>query len=238
MNSYNYPRFSPDQYDFTSTTGPLPGEKAPDRTLYDLRGEQVRLLDFDGQFMVMEFGSATCPLFQSRRAAMTSLTKLHPEVSFRIIYVREAHPGQKLPAHESLTLKRNAACTLRDEWNEGRDVLVDDLDGSVHWAYGALPNPVFILNRNGCVVFRSDWNDPRAVGVALSQLLDGKPAAVRSYFKPAHPVVALRTLRRGGRGSAADFFKGIPLLIWSNLIKRNLLSILRRHTAIAPTAGC
>lgn len=71
--------------------------------------------------------------------------------------------------------------------NDQRLVLVDDLEGTVHRAYGALPNYVDIIDPQGTVVFRSDWNKPKAVREALR----GGPACARAQGPgPAsHPAI-------------------------------------------------
>lgn len=233
MSAYNYSAFSPDDYDFDTETGPGIGEKAPDLTLTTLDGTPHRLLDFPGDFLVLEMGSITCPLFQSRRPGMQGLSRDMPGVTHAVLYVREAHPGDLIPPHRSQSDKLACAAHLRDRDGEGRLILVDDLDGTAHRALGEMPNAVFILNRNGCVVFRSDWNNPAATRRALLALREGRPAEVKSWFRPARPATALRTLRQAGRGSASDFLRGLPFLIWTNMIKRNLRTALGR----APQAG-
>ncbi|MCP4824946.1 MAG: hypothetical protein GY892_12655 [Shimia sp.] len=84
----------------------------------------------------------------------------------------------------------------------------------------------------------TDWNNPKAVERALAQISVGQPAVARALFKPVPPWVALRTLLRGGKGATADFFRGLPTLIWKNLIKRNW-RIMRGHdVGIAPDHSC
>lgn len=67
MTSYNYDNFSTDDYEFDTVVGPTVGDKALDFELTTSTGEPKRLLDFDADFLVLEMGSITCPLFQSRR---------------------------------------------------------------------------------------------------------------------------------------------------------------------------
>lgn len=239
MSDYNYSSFSTNDYDFNSFDGPALGAKAPDSELATLDGETVRLLDFSGDFLVLEMGSITCPLFQSRRGTMANLVKMFPDVSHAILYVREAHPGSKIAKHENLDDKIACARTLQDNDGEQRQILIDSLDGPTHAAYGSRPNSVFIINKNGCVMFHSDWNNPSATTKALKLLKAGKSAAhIKSYFRPALPPVALRTFRHGGKGSAADFFAGLPKLVWTNIFKRNFGLLLNREPAVMPDANC
>ncbi len=86
------------------------------------------------------------------------------------VYVREAHPGEKLPHHANLQQKLEHARLFRERWNVRRSILVDDLDGPLHRAYGMLPNMTYIVNPAGRVVFRADWTDAHTIEWALDYL--------------------------------------------------------------------
>lgn len=237
MAEYNYSSFSAGAYDLDQFRGPRPGSKAPDFTLHTADWIDQRLLDFEGDFLVLEMGSLTCPLFQGRRPGMARLVAQFPQACFRVLYVREAHPGAKIPAHQSQEDKVSCALALKED-AEGRQILIDDAEGTAHRAYGGYPNSVFILNRQGCVLWFTDWNNPNATEKALRQLFAGHPATSKSLFKPVPPWVALRTLLQGGKGSARDFFEGLPVLIWKNLIKRNWRVLRGDPGAIHPSHKC
>lgn len=237
--SYNYDAFSADQYDLSAFRGPKPGKRAPDFDLSDVNGRPVRLLDFEGEYLVLEMGSITCPLFQGRRPAMARLGRAHAEVGFAVLYVREAHPGAAIGAHVTPEDKRAQALALAEADGEGRRIVVDHIDGRAHEAYGGYPNSVFIINRHGCVVYASDWNDPKATGRVIELLKAGSPAeGIRAFFTPVPPSVTLRVLGRGGKGSLSDFLKSFPRLVWSNLIRRNIHLLLGRATGVDPDARC
>jgi hypothetical protein len=238
MSGYNYSKFNASQYDLDSFKGPALGQKAPDVTLESLNGAPVRLLDIEGDFLVLEMGSITCPLFQGRREGMAEIVAQNPDTKFAILYVREAHPGATRPKHHSETDKKNNALALQNEDGEGREIWLDTLEGNAHLAFGQYPNSVFIINRNGCIVYMADWNNPRATAKALKALKAGKPATGMGLFLPARPPVVLRTLKSAGKGAAFDFFSGLPRLAWKNLIKRNLRVLLGKQPKIAPDASC
>lgn len=238
MTSYNYAKFSSDEYALSDFRGPKPGQKAPDFELSTVEGAPAGLLAFQGDFLVLELGSITCPLFQGRRKKMADLVQAHANVAFRILYVREAHPGGTLGKHHSEADKRANATALVEQDGEGRDIIVDTLDGSAHRAYGGFPNSVFIINSNGCVLYFSDWNNPVATGRALRALEAGRPATGSGLFLPPPLPAALKTLRDAGPGAAPDFFRSLPRLIWENLIKRNLRVLLGKSPKVAPDARC
>ena len=238
MSDYNYSKFEASKYDLDKFKGPQLGRKAPDLELRTLGGETRHLLDFEGDFLVLEMGSITCPLFQGRRKGMTALNEVYPDTKFAILYVREAHPGSLRPKHACDADKRSNAEALKSEDGEGREIWLDNLEGEAHTAFGQYPNSVFIINRNGCIVYMADWNNPSATGKALSALKAGKPATGMGMFLPAPPPVVLRTLKSAGPGAALDFFTGLPRLIWKNLIKRNLRVLFGKSSDIAPDASC
>lgn len=238
MADYNYTGFSSTTYNLDKFDGPGPGDKAPDFEVGDIDGVTQNILTFDGSFLVLEIGSITCPLFQSRRGGMATMLTDFPQIDQAILYVREAHPGAQTPAHENVGQKIDQARKLRERDGEGRKILIDGIEGRAHRAYGGYPNAVFIINPNGCVVYRSAWNNPDATRRAVVRLLAGKPVRSESLFFPARPPVVLRTLKHAGKGAALDFFSSLPTLIWKNVIKRNLMLLLGRENRIKPDAAC
>jgi hypothetical protein len=66
---------------------------------------------------------------------------------FVFVYTREAHPGEIRPHHVSFEQKLAQARAFQKEYDIQRPILVDDLDGEAHRAYGALPDTLkFILD--------------------------------------------------------------------------------------------
>lgn len=222
MSSYNYASFSPDNYDLQSADGPAVGQKAPDFELETPDGQTRRILDFPGDCLVLEIGSITCPLFMSRRDNMEKTARDYPGASSAVLYVREAHPGSAIPAHKTLDDKKACASLLKSDLHDPRTVLVDDVDGHAHQAYGSMPNAVYIIDKQGIVQFKAPWNSPAATRKALAAVLAGHAAPFKSYFKPANPRTVFETMHRAGSGSGRDFFRGLPRLIWNVLIKNNL----------------
>jgi len=228
MSNYNYDEFSTDDYDLDTQSGPDLGDKAPDFQLATTEGVTKNLLDFAGDFLVLEMGSITCPLYQSRREIMETLDQ-QPNVSSAVLYVREAHPGADIQAHKTMADKIANAVRLKTEDGETRTVFIDDLEGRVHVAYGSKPNAVYIIDKTGIVVFRSDWNNAASTQKALQALVAGDEIHTKSYFHPPRPTAVVRTLGKAGKGAAVDFFRGLPVLIWNNIIKRSIRLFFKRR---------
>jgi hypothetical protein len=83
------------------------------------------------------------------------------------IYTREAHPGEQYPAHTSFEQKFEYARKFREHSGVTRPILVDDLEGTTHRAFGTLPNMSYILNQAHTVLFRANWTDPLTIRFAL-----------------------------------------------------------------------
>ena len=92
-------------------------------------------------------------------------------IGFAFIYTREAHPGEKFPHHTSMEQKLAHAQAMVDRWQIKRAMLVDDLAGSLHQAYGRLPNMSYIVNAGGSILYRASWTDARSIRGALEQIL-------------------------------------------------------------------
>jgi len=229
-STYNYEKFSRNsllkEMSRSKFGGaPEPGDEAPDFTLRTLDGDKVRLSDFeDEKNVVLTFGSATCP---STAASIGGIKELYEEfgeqVQFLFVYVREAHPGELLPAHDSLRGKLAAAELLRDEDELEIPILIDELSGKVHKKYGGMPNPSFLIDRSGRIAFRSLSSRYEGLHAAIEELLevqrerDTDHAIVNDGEDSALPPLktffhAHRALERGGDDAIDNFREemGLP----------------------------
>lgn len=239
-NKYNYDAFQRNRLlrDLaTSQIGgaPRPGDRAPDFVGRTLQGDTVHLKDFRGRKnVVLTFGSATCPQTAGSLPGLNDLyADRDPNVEFFFVYVREAHPGEKLRGHRSYEDKLNAAELLRGEEGIDIPIIVDEVNGSIHRKYGKLPNPTFIIDKSGRVAFRSLGTRASVIHAAVDELLE-----VQQEEETDHAIVcdgqdlslpspqllwsAHRALERGGRRSIATFRRemGLPgrvILISSRL---------------------
>lgn len=90
---------------------------------------------------------------------------------FAFVYTREAHPARNYPCHTTFAQKLQHARDMVEKWNIERPMLVDDLEGSVHHAYGRLPNMTYIVGAGGRIVYRADWTDSGTIRTALDQIV-------------------------------------------------------------------
>ncbi len=68
---------------------------------------------------------------------------------FVFVYTREAHPGELHPHHTRFEQKLDQARVFQSQYDIGRPILVDSLDGAAHRAYGALPDMLYLIGRCG-----------------------------------------------------------------------------------------
>lgn len=102
------------------------------------------------------------------------MKKLHARwgdaVEFIDVVVRQAHPGPGAAPYRSFEDKqRDAERYQRDEqipWT----VLVDDLPGTVHQAYGGVADPTYLIDADGRVAFYNIWTFAPSLDEALAQL--------------------------------------------------------------------
>jgi peroxiredoxin len=228
FSTYNYEHFSRDLFhDLAHSTfsGPNPGDRAPDFRGVTLDGEAVRLSDFaQKKNVLLLFGSATCPMTAGTVGPINQLyDQLRgDDIEFLFVYVREAHPGEIIPAHRNLREKTEAARLLRDEEDMQMPIIVDDLRGSIHRKYSKLPNPAFLIDKSGKIAFLSLWSKPEAIAAAIEELLDtqqerGDDHVVVNGGKdlsmpmPYGAFSAYRALERGGKQSLTDFRHALGL---------------------------
>ncbi len=231
LKHYNYDAFTKDLLikDAAKSKfggGPEPGERAPDFEGRTLDGEKIRLKDFRGrENVVLTFGSATCPF---TAASIDGMNELYHEyagkgIAFLFVYVREAHPGEKLGPHHSQENKEEAAERFREEEEVDIPILVDEVNGRIHKKYGTLPNPAYLIDKSGRVAFRALWTRPNVMEDALDELLErqteretehaivhgGQDTSMPLAFAMFH---AHRALDRGGRQAVEDFRRelGMP----------------------------
>ena len=104
------------------------------------------------------------------------------------LYTREAHPGENVPHHDSFERKLACAALLREETGIGRDILVDDLAGTVHRAYGLMPNMTWVIGRGGRIAYKADWTSAANVEAFLARFL-----AARTEHQPGTAPVMYET---------------------------------------------
>jgi len=222
FGNYNYEHFTREhleESDRAAFSGPEPGERAPDFKAHTLDGKTIRLSDYEGKkHVLLIFGSATCPMTASSIAGINQLYDQFSgnDLEFLFVYVREAHPGERMPAHTSMKDKARAAQLLRDNEDIEMPMLVDDLHGGLHRKYSRLPNAAYLIDKSGRVAFRSLWAQPGPLAAAIQELRDSGAGIVLGGDDLSTPfsysaLYSYRALQRGGRQALHDFRRALGL---------------------------
>ena len=214
--TYNYVRYKMSEYDLGKFPGPKAGEPAVDFTLSTPDGKEVKLEDYKGKWVVIETGSITCSMYVKNVGGFAKLRQKYPDVEFLLVYVREAHPGSRLGPHISDKQKRKMSLDMKDIYADPRRVLVDDLNGTMHHLYGALPNMVYVINPEGKVIYRCDWSFPKKVEKVL-QNRDQIHTDDHVQIITAAPWIMIPTVLRGGWDALWDIAVAMPMIILAHL---------------------
>ena len=132
------------------------------------------------------------------------------------LYTREAHPGEHYRHHGSMDDKRAVARAFLKQCRVGRQILLDDLDGTAHKAYGMLPNMSWIIGRGGLILYKAAWTDAGDLEDALDRALDGQARRIKDKLVPFYSErFSWRTrdddsfrqgLERAGPQAVRDFY--------------------------------
>lgn len=149
---------------------------------------------------------------------METLTSKYADRAVRsvFVYTREAHPGELMRHHSTMEDKRHHAGALRDQFGVTRQILLDDIEGTAHKAWGMLPNMAYIVMRGGLIVYRAAWTDAADVEDALEQALDAGARRAKDRltpfyserlgFRPNDMDKFRAGLERNGPQAVSDFF--------------------------------
>lgn len=94
------------------------------------------------------------------------------QIRFVTLYVREAHPGERVRQPRTMAQKVRAAQGYADRDGIPWPVLVDDLDGTLHRQLEPHPHSAYFVDATGRVAHRALWaNDEGAMRRGLDTLL-------------------------------------------------------------------
>ncbi|SFF59921.1 Peroxiredoxin [Fontimonas thermophila] len=170
----------------SANAAPSVGQRAPDFSALDSAGKTVRLSDFKGRFVVLEWTNDGCPFVKKHYDSgnMQALQKEATDQGAVWLSVISSAPGKQGHVDgaraDALTQTRGAHPT---------HVLLDET-GTVGRLYGAKTTPhMFIIDPEGTLIYAgaidsiasSDPADiPRAkpyVKIALAEAMAGKPVS-------------------------------------------------------------
>ncbi len=133
-----------------SGAAPAVGQKAPEFTLTDTAGKTVKLADFKGKHVVLEWNNPGCP-YVRKHYDSANMQALQKEVTGKQVVwlainsTADSHPDYLTPAQLGRWMVQQKAAptaTLMDE------------DGSVGKAYGARTTPhMYMVDPKGTLIY-------------------------------------------------------------------------------------
>lgn len=132
------------------------------------------------------FGSVTCGATVAQlRAGGPSIRSLHAQYKkkgfkFFLVYTREPHPGENILQPTTIEERVKNALRLKKEEKVAFHILVDTPENTVRNVYRGSANGVFIINKEGLLVFRASWASGPEVAQALHDLHAGEKAKARN----------------------------------------------------------
>lgn len=147
--------------------------------------------------------------------------------------IRQAHPGPQVPAYRSEERKRQDADRYRREEEIAWPVLIDDLAGTAHQAYGGLADPTYLIDVDGRVAFYCMWTHAPTLHEAIAELdaRGGRGVVHGGIDHVPHMLSAMadgwRGIRRGLPQSVLDLMTagpGMSSALWLGYRLRPLLA--------------
>jgi peroxiredoxin len=162
-------------------------EPAPDFTLKDLDGKTVKLSDFKGKTVVLEWFNPGCPFVRAShtKGSLVDTAKRHTQKGVVWLAINSGAPGKQGHGAE---MNREAKKMFALE----HPVLLDE-SGQVGRAYGATNTPhMYVIDKTGQLVYRGaidnspdgERGSPQGgklinyVDAALEDLAAGRPVKV------------------------------------------------------------
>lgn len=168
---------------------PAVGQSAPEFTLSDLSGKPVKLSDFKGRYVVLEWVNPDCPYVRRHydSANMPALQKEAGGKKVAWLSINSTRPG-----HSDFKTPEQMATWTKQKSATPSATLLDG-DGKVGRSYGAATTPhMYIIDPKGQLIYAGAIDDKRSasleetktaknyVRLALGEALDGKPITTAS----------------------------------------------------------
>ena len=217
-STYNFERHKANIYDMEALSGPKVGQGAVDFLAQTIDGQEVKLSDYYGKIIVLENGSITCPQYVGNIHPMNELAQDFHDVEFLVLYTREAHPGERIGAHKTLDEKIKRAKETQQRFGEQRTLLIDDIEGTGHLAYGTLPDMIYVIAPDGTVAFRGKWNNAKAIRNILQNLVSNESIeGLRSPFRIPPLTANIKAVMPAGMVAVFDLMMCAPKVMYVHL---------------------
>ena len=162
------------------------------------------------------------------------------------VVIRQAHPGPGERHYTSFEQKLADARAYKEQDGIPWDVVVDDLEGTVHQVYGGMSDPTYLIDADGRVAYYNMWTHAPTLHIAIEALLaqGGRGVVAGGVDRTPHMGAALtdgwRGLRRGLPQSLIDIETAGPttgLGAWLGYQLKPLLAPVTLRAEPLPTGA-
>ena len=166
-----------------------PGAAAADFSVNDSAGKAVRLADFKGKYVVLEWTNPECPFVQKHYNSQ-NMQSLQKEWGAKDVVWLSINSTNRSSSEFKSGADMNAWMTAK---GAAQKAVLIDADSSTGRAYSARTTPhIFVIDPGGNVVYAGAIDDKRStnpadvktannyVRAALTEALAGKPVSVAS----------------------------------------------------------
>ncbi len=162
------------------------GSPAPDFTLSDVQGRSVKLADFRGKYVVLEWVNPGCPFVQKHYNSgnMPQLQKSQDGKTVAWLTINSTNPS-----HKDYKTAAQMDAWMKEKGAHPTATLLDP-EGTVGHLYGAKTTPhMFIIDPQGTLIYAGAIDDKRTtdradvktarnyVQTALAEARAGKPVS-------------------------------------------------------------
>ncbi len=139
------------------------GQAAPAFELSDATGKPVKLSDFKGKFVVLEWTNPSCP-FVVKHYGSQNMQSLQKEASAKdVVWLSISSTARS----HSEYLAPAALAQRYKEWGSTPSAMLMDDDGAVGRAYGARTTPhMYVIDPMGTLVYAGGIDDKRSANPA------------------------------------------------------------------------
>lgn len=162
------------------------GQAAPGFELKDASGKSVKLADFKGKFVVLEWTNPGCPFVVKHYSSQNMQSLQKDSMAQGVVWLNISSTARGHSDH----LEPAALVQQYKEWGSTPSAMLMDDDGTVGKAYGARTTPhMYVIDPKGTLVYAGGIDDKRTanpadvktaknfVRVALGEAMAGKPVS-------------------------------------------------------------
>ena len=164
------------------------GQPAPDFSLTDVAGRAVKLSDFKGKHVVLEWTNPGCPFVQKHYTS-NNMQSLQKDATGRGVVWLSVNSTAK--SHQDYLDPTRLNARMKGDWKDASSYLLMDESGKVGHAYAAKTTPhMYLIDPSGKLVYAGGIDDKRSanpadvktaknyVRAALDETLAGKVITV------------------------------------------------------------